>query len=403
LIDPTEAFVALKRCLTPLSAVPMPIELALHRVLAEAAHSPSHLPPFAQSAMDGYAVRREDISSARESAPTNLPISLIVAAEQRDAVPPLGAGTCARIYTGAPIPKGADAVVAQELVTSDGEIVSFTNTATRGQCIRWRGEEVSSGDLVLDSGERLTAARLGALAATGLDTVSVSRMPTVHVWIGGDELAEAGDELKPGQVYDANGPLVASWLAARGVPASRFGRLPDTLEATTAALEHSLSTADLTITTGGVSVGDRDFIVPAAQAVGAEVVFWKVAQKPGKPMLFAIRDGKALLGLPGNPGAVYASLALHVARALDLLEGAYRPAPQWRRGVIAATVTPAKDRTVWLRASTSTDDRGRIVLTPLARQASHMVSNLATCDALVWVPPGRVALEEGTVVRWCPA
>lgn len=390
MIDPQRAFELVREHVTTLAEESVSIDDAHRRVLARDARSRTDLPPFRQSAVDGYAVRASELAAAGVA----LPVSDALAAAPRDAVPSLRAGTCARVFTGAPVPDGADAVLMQEQVQRDGDVATFETAATLGQNIRLQGEEVRDGDVLLATGTRLDAARAAALATAGIDQVAVFRRPRVVAWVGGDEIVPAGTLLRPGQVFDANGPMLRGWFAERGLDVD-VRRLPDDRAATREALRASFAEADLVVTTGGVSVGDHDHVVPAAEQEGAERVFWKVAQKPGKPLYVARRGDATLIGLPGNPGAVFVGLSLYVTLALDCLEGVAAPGAQWATGTLTTPIA-VRGRHRFLRVQADASDAG-VALSPLPRQASHMISNLAECDAIAWIPPSDVPM---TSVRW---
>lgn len=389
MIEPAEALELLRRAVEPLPAHTVPLSDAHRCVLASAVRSGTDLPPFRQSAVDGYALRVADLGDAM-----SLPVGEAIAAAPREAFPTLSAGSCARIFTGGPVPSGADAVVMQEDVEREGDVATFTGDIRVGQHIREQGEEVGAGDEIVASGTRMDAARRAAVSMAGVDRVTVSRRPRVIAWVGGDEIVSPGVPLRPGQVYDANGPLLESWFAEHGL-AVDVRRLPDSLDATRTALRESFDDADLVVTTGGVSVGDHDHIVPAAEAEGAERVFWRVAQKPGKPLYVARHGASMLVGLPGNPGAVFVGLSLYVKTALDALEGAIAPGPRWELGMLERPMAiHGRHRFVRVRARPSAQG---VTLSLLPRQASHMISNLAACDALAWVPPSDAPIRE---VRW---
>jgi molybdopterin molybdotransferase len=196
--------------------------------------------------------------------------------------------------------------------------------------------------------------------------------------------------------------LASAWLAAAGYSDATVSHLRDDLDETTAALDVAMGSSDLVIVTGGVSVGDRDYVPEAARRAGASEVFWRVAQRPGKPLLCAVRDSTPVLGLPGNPGAVFVSLAVHVRRVLDLLEGVSAPRPLFSTGVLGFPVAKIESREQWARCTWHGADDGTVLLTALPKQASHMISNLAHCTALARIPAGHDELPAGSVVPWTP-
>jgi molybdopterin molybdotransferase len=220
------------------------------------------------------------------------------------------------------------------------------------------------------------------------------------VLVSGDEVIDAGRDLRPGEVYNANGPLVSGWLAQAGYHDVRVEHVADTEPAVEDALSRALSESDLVITTGGVSVGDRDLIAPGAERLGAQRVLWKVAQKPGKPLYVARRGDAVLMGLPGNPASVLVNLVSFVRRALDRLEGVAEPGPQIGTGVLVTGIKPDAERESWVRVRIESDARGLTRVHPQPNQASHMLGNLASADRLAWVAASADPLPAGSVVRW---
>ncbi|AXQ28402.1 molybdopterin molybdenumtransferase MoeA [Solimonas sp. K1W22B-7] len=376
----------------PLAAERGPVHECLGRVLAEPAASSVDLPLFTQGAVDGYALRSTDATQP-------LRVTGEIAAGDAGGLS-VGPGEALRIFTGGALPAGADTVARQEIVQRDGDTIRLTESLGAGVDTRYRGEEIREGDPISPAGRRLHSGLLAALAMAGVQQVSTRPRPRVAVLVTGNEVAQPGQALAPGQIHDANGPLCHGWLAERGYPLALLRYVPDSLDAVTAALQDAAACADLVITSGGVSVGDHDHLPAAAQAAGFERVFWKVAQKPGKPIWYGMRDNQPLLALPGNPGAVLIGLHVHVIRALQLLEGADEPAPLWREGALAVDFKADRQRDSLLRVTVGQDESGRVVLGRLGKQDSHMLSNLARADALAWLPASEGPLLAGTRVRW---
>lgn len=390
---PLEAALAeYARRIAPLPAVTRPLGEARGQVLAAEACSQTDLPLFTQSAVDGYALRSVDGTG---------PLQLIGEVAAGDTLHrTLAAGEAVRIFTGGALPPGADTVARQEIVHRDGERIVLEQGLAVGADIRYRGEEVKHGERLAGPGQRLHSGLLAALAMAGVAQVSVQPRPRVAVLITGNEVAQPGEALGEGRIHDANGPLIAAWLAERGYPLALLRYVPDTLEAVTAALTEASAAADLVISTGGVSVGDHDHLPAAAAQVGYQRVFWKVAQKPGKPIWYGMRGNLPLLALPGNPAAVLIGLHVHVIRALELLEGCPDPAPRWRPAQLAEDFRCDRQRDSLLRVAVQHGDDGRLRLGRLGKQDSHMLSNLATADGLVWLPARDEPMAVGTVVRW---
>jgi molybdopterin molybdotransferase len=369
-----------------------PLSQALHRVLAGPATSAVDLPPFTQSAVDGYALRATD---------AGLELTLIGEVPAGSpAVRALGPGTGMRILTGGMLPRGADTVARQEIVERHGERIRIVKGLAAGADTRHRGEELGRGAELASAGQRLDAGLIAALAMAGVREVGVRRRPRIAVLITGDELARDGAALAPGQVHDANGPLLRHWLVERGYGEPQLEYVADTPEAVRAALARALGHADLVLSTGGVSVGDRDYLPQLAPELGVEKVFWQVAQKPGKPLWFGTRGSTGFLGIPGNPAAVLVCLTVHVAAALAVLEGC--AAPPWHRGRLAAPVKADARRDRLVRAQRSFGEDGGVSLKALPKQDSHMLSNLAAADTLLWLSARGADYAPGDVVRWCP-
>ncbi len=397
---------ALAHCLEvarPLPAVRRAVPEARGAVLASDVVSALDLPPFPQSAMDGYAVRCADIAAATDDAPVTLPLAGEVAASIQGERARLHPGQAMRIFTGGLVPDGADAVVRQEDVVAGDGVASFPAPVAEGNNIRRRGEEIASGTPLLGAGTRLTAGRVAALAAAGLAEIDVRPLPRVRVLVTGDEVVPASAELPLGAVPDANGPLLAGWLAERGVTDVAVRYVRDDEEALRAAMADALADGDLVVSTGGVSVGEHDLVIPVAGSLGVEQVFWRVRQKPGKPLYLGVSPaGVPLLGLPGNPGATLVGAAVYIRRLIDLLQRVATPGPQWRTAIASGELRGDAARATWVRVVRRVDDEGRVCVAPSDHQASHMLSNLCEADAFVHLPAGTERVPAGTPVRWLP-
>jgi len=309
-VDDAQALIA-ERIPAIDGAETVPLRAGLGRVLAGALHAPGPLPPFFNSAVDGYAFRHLDLAASGD---TLLPVMLRLQAGQ--AAGPLPAGAAARIFTGAPMPAGADTVIMQEDAAEVGGAVTIPSGLKRGANCRPAGEDVARGAEALPAGRRLTAPDLGLAAALGLARLSVRPLLRVGVFSTGDELAEPGQPLGPAQTYDSNRFTLLALLARLPVEASDLGILPDDAEATVAALRAAAATHDLLLTSGGVSTGEADH-VKAAIGQGGSLVFWRLAIKPGRPAAMGLIGGTPVIGLPGNPVAAVVTF-LHLARPLLL-------------------------------------------------------------------------------------
>jgi molybdopterin molybdotransferase len=376
----------------PLPAEPVALEHAAGRVLAEPALASVDLPPFDSSAMDGFAVRAADT-------PGDLPIAFRIAAG-RPSPRPLEPGQAMAIATGGALPAGADAVVPIEYVVEHDNSVEIGRRADAGAFVRPRGGDARRGDAVVGGGERLGPAQLGALAAAGVAEVSCTTRPRAAVLTTGSELRSPGEELEPGQIYEANGVILAAQLASAGALVERLAPVTDEPDAHRSALERGLD-ADVLVTSGGVSVGPHDLVRSVGDELGVDEVFWRVAVKPGKPLWFGVRRGTLVFGLPGNPVSSLVCFELFVRPAVLALQGAVRPGPHFASGTLAAAVRRNDARDELARARSSVED-GTIVLRPVTGQESHMIVRAAEADALVLVPRGDGELAAGATVRYLP-
>jgi molybdopterin molybdotransferase len=373
-----------------LAAETVPLADAAGRVTAAPVQAVVDLPPFPSSAMDGYAVRSHDL-------PGTLPVVEEIAAG-RPASRPLAAGEAMGISTGGVVPEGADAVVPVEYVVQHDNKIEVAEAPAAGANVRPRGGDASVGDVVVEAGVRLGATQLGALAAAGVPAVECTRAPRVCVLATGSELARPGEPLEPGQVYEANGLMLAAALAAVGGDIEVLPAVADDESAHRAALEHGLA-ADVLVTSGGVSVGPHDLVRRIEAELGVEEVFWRVAIKPGKPVSFGVRGETLVFGLPGNPVSSLVGAELFVKPALRALQGLRDPLPPFERGVLARPLRRNAARDELVRARSRLDPDG-VVLEPLSGQESHMIVQAAAADALVHVPRGEGELEAGAGVEW---
>ncbi|MCX6098061.1 MAG: molybdopterin molybdotransferase MoeA [Caldiserica bacterium] len=295
-----EALKAILDHATPLTPVTMALDDAADLVLAEDVMARGNVPPFANSAMDGFAVIAADIQQASESTPARLHILEDVPAGSV-ATQPVRPSTAIRIMTGAPLPDGADTVVHVEVTRAEDDDVLILLALKTGVNVRQAGEDMKDGAVVLTAGAVLRPGEVGVCAAAGHATVTVYPRARVAVLTTGSELVDAAQVPGPGQIRDANAHSLRAQVAAMGAEPVVFARVPDTREAMRSALEQALAQTDVVLTNGGVSVGDYDFVKDVLREMGAELVFWRVKQKPGKPMAFWTLGSKRIVGLPGNP------------------------------------------------------------------------------------------------------
>jgi molybdopterin molybdotransferase len=389
----------------PLPVIERPTLDAGGDVLAEPALAQTDLPRFDQSALDGYCFASADLAAATDQTPVRLPVRQTIAASGHASRPVLAPGTAARIFTGALLPDGADAMQAQERAQRDGDMLVFTRPFPSGRNIRRQAEELARGTVLAEAGQRIGPGLLASLVNADVDRVRVRRRPCVRVFVTGDEVRPAGTPLKPGEIHDSNGPLITALLRHHGIEVPPPVHLGDDPEQVRAALATALAEADLVLTAGGASVGDKDFLPATAEALGVRRVFWNVAQKPAKPLFFGVRDDadgrqRLMLALPGNPGAVLISMVLHVRLVLDHLAGLKRPDLGWTHGVLDHPVERDDLRARLVRMGLRHDAQGVARLNPLPRQDSHMLSNLGRADVLVWVEAGDTPVPAGAVLRW---
>ena len=419
-----EAVLASVDALPPTAVATGPEALGL--VLAEPVVAATDLPPWDNSAMDGYAVRSGDVSAAGESSPVRLRVlgDVAAGAASATAVEP---GSAVRIATGAPVPPGADAVVAVESTTPLDALgregprgrdasgppppACLVHEAVRtGTNIRARGSDLLAGDLLLEPGRRLSAAAIALAAGAGVAEVRAYPAPRVAVLATGDEVRRPGEPLGAAGIPDANGPGLASLVAAAGSIPVGLGIAPDRLDAVEAAIRRGLADSDAVIVSGGVSVGPYDVVKLAFEAVG-RVSLWRVALQPGKPFAFGLgtaSDGRRvpLFGLPGNPVSGFVVFELFVRPALRRLAGHPDTAEPLDRGVLLEATSKSRGRRAYLRVVAERDADGRWVRDKDGRvrvrlaggQGSHVLSALAAAEALAIVPEPLGEVEAGTPV-----
>jgi molybdopterin molybdotransferase len=390
LITLDEALAAVRAHVQPLAAESVPLEDAAGRVLAHDAVSTVDLPPFPSSAMDGFAVRAADT-------PGRLPVVAHIPAGT-PAPRALRVGEAMGIATGGVVPRGADAVIPIEYVVHHDNEVEIEQPFPTGANVRPRGGDVGRGELVVRAGTRLGASQIGALAAAGLPAVEASARPRVVVLTTGSELRRPGEPLGPGQIYEANGVMLAAALAAVGAVVVPLAAVADDENAHRAALERGLD-GDVLVTSGGVSVGPHDLVRRVEAELGVEEVFWRVAVKPGKPVSFGVRGSTLVFGLPGNPVSALVCFELFVRPAVLALQGALDPGPVFALGELVTTVRRNPQRDEFVRARSSVDG-DRLLLEPVRGQESHMIARAAAADALVFAPRGDGDLAAGAVVRY---
>jgi molybdopterin molybdotransferase len=366
---------------------------ALGRALAADASAPNDVPPFAASAMDGYAIRAADTidGSAR--------LEVIGEAKAgKGAGVTVRRGAAVRISTGAPVPDGADAIVPQELTSGDGASVAIDRQIAIGYNVRPAGEDIRAGQLVVPAGSLLGPAELGVLASMNIPRPSVVRRPRVAIAGTGDELTDPGKPLKPGAIRDSNGPALGGAVHRAGGELTTRVRVGDDLDATVAVLGAALRDVDMLITTGGVSVGPHDHVRPALVRLGYREVFAGVKLKPGRPTTFAVgEDGTLVFALPGNPVSALMGFRLFVVPALDAMlgrSGEHHPV----KATADEPLPGAIGRTTVIRCRSTLQDDGWHVR-PTKSQESHILTSMLGVDALALVPEDRDGIEAGEPVE----
>jgi molybdopterin molybdotransferase len=385
--------------ISPLPPEDLAITQAEGTVLAEDATTSWALPGFDNSAMDGYAVVAADVASASQENPVTLPVDAEVAAGDT-AAHAITAGHCVKIMTGALLPAGADAIVPVEWTDDGRETVRISKSPQAGNAIRRKGDDAQPGDLLLPAGTKLGAAQIGVLAAAGHGKVRVRRRPRVTVISTGNELAEPGTPLVPGRIWDSNSYMLAAAAREANCETTRHPTLPDEPDAVLHAIEQAASTADLLITSGGVSMGGEHDVVKAALTKLGSVTFRKVAMQPGMPQGFGLIGGGTektpIFTLPGNPVSAFVSFRLFVEPATRALQGLQVQPVAPRRARLAQPVTSPDGRRSFLRANL---DRLTGSVSPLTGQNSHQIASLARADSLIIVPESVTSLPAGQTVE----
>ena len=367
-------------------------------ILAEDVTAEVDLPPFDNSSIDGYAVRFADVASASGSAPVQLPVVGDVAAGSQ-ATYTVQPGLCVRIMTGAPVPVGADAVVPLEWTDRGMAAVSITQAPEAGAHIRRRGEDVSTGQSVLEAGTRLGPGQIGMLAAVGRDRVLVRPRPRVVVISTGSELVEPGSRLAAGQIHESNSYILTTAAREAGATAFRIGIVPDDSKTLMNTIEDQLIRADLVLTSGGVSVGAYDVVKEVLSRLGT-VAFESVAMQPGKPQGFGTigPDSTPIITLPGNPVSSYVSFEVFVRPVIRRMLGVEPLNRPTVRAVCQQAFPSPAGRRQYMRGWLDVVE-GRYVVRPIGGAASHLVGGLAHSNALIVVPEDVTEVAEGGAVE----
>jgi molybdopterin molybdotransferase len=369
------------------------IQDAFHRTLAADVLSPMNVPPHNYSSMDGYAVRHADLTGA-----SNKLKKIGSSFAGHGFAGSVAAGECVRIMTGALIPDGCDSVVMQEQVKIDGELIEIGSGHKRGQNIRLVGEDIQQGAVVLAQGQRINAAEMGLLASLGFAEISVFRKLKIAIFSTGDELVQPGNALAGGQIYDSNRFTLIGLLTELGAEILDMGNIRDDKNAVREALQKASSQADVIITSGGVSVGDADYIKELLDELG-EVVFWKLAMKPGRPLAYGKVGHCHFFGLPGNPVAVMVTFLQFVRNALWELMGQH-PKPVFSFQAICTTpIKKAAGRTEFQRGILTQGEDGIWMVKTTGEQGSGILSSMSRANCFIVLPMEQGNVEKGSVVQ----
>ncbi len=368
----------------------LPLTQAVGKFASSPIFAPINVPSFDNSGMDGYAFAWEDQGESRKLA------QVVQAGSKGDFA--LEKGTAVRIFTGAPVPKGADTVVQQEWVDVIGDSIFFElGKLTRGMNVRKAGSQCQEGELILNSNTPITPGTIGLLASLGIQEVEVYSAPRISIILTGDEIIEIGQTLQPGQIYNANGPALITYLSQLGISEVEVCKVKDEKSEVTRVIKEALEVSDVVLLTGGISVGDYDFVKGSLEENGVEQVFYKIKQKPGKPIFSGIKGEKMVFALPGNPASVLTCFIQYVKPCLLRLLGnpsawqtpAYFP--------IASDFNKKAPLTFFLKAKL---ENNQVVILPA--QESFNLLSFGIADGLVEIPEDQDRVEGGSMVAFYP-
>jgi len=389
LIPLNDAFAKVDAGIRTLPAEMISVADALGRVVAEDVAARLTQPPAPVSSMDGYAVLSADV--------TTQPVTLKRIGESQAGGPFEGmvqSGQCVRIFTGAPLPAGADAVIMQEDTDVDGDLITFKEVAFEGKFVRRAGLDFSKGDILIKKGQILSARDIGLLCAMNVPWVHVYRKPRVAILATGDELVMPGDALRDSQIISSNSLMIAAMVTAMGGEALNLGIASDS-ETSLRSMLAGVDGADLLVTSGGVSVGEYDLVRNVLGEEGLDIDVYRIAIKPGKPFMFGRIKDKPAMGLPGNPVSAYVTAFIFLRATLKKMQGLPFVQDTPIRAVLGGDVKANGTRQEFMRATFSHNEQGQLVATPYNKQDSAMLANLAHCEGFIIRPVNAPALSAG--------
>jgi len=370
------------------------IREAIGGVLAEDVVSPMNVPPFINSAMDGYAVNSADLPKTDK---TKLKIiGKSFAGQPFDGK--VNNGECVRIMTGAIVPEGTDSVIMQEHAEIDNDCIQIGNEHKKGQNVRHPGDDFSTGDVIIKAGERLSPVKLGLLASVGVTELNIVRTPIVAFFSTGDELKSVGQTLQPGDIFDSNRYILFGMLQKMGVQCIDMGVIPDIKDQIEQTLQEAANCADVVITSGGASVGEADYIKVILDEIG-EVNFWKIAMKPGKPLAFGKINDTLFFGLPGNPVSAIATFYLFVQPTLKLLEGEKIEKSLTLKARCTSKLKKRPGRKDFQRGILSSSENGELIVDTTGIQGSHMLSAMSKANCFIVLDAESSDIEENSQVE----
>lgn len=391
-----EAYAAIMAQAAPLHTEWVPLDDAAGRILGQTLHAKDALPRFDNSGVDGYAVCAEDIKSASERSPVSLPVVEIIPAGSGPRSR-IERGQAAMILTGAPMPPGADTIVMKEVTERRNGTVAIRKSAQPGANLRRAGEEYTRGTAILEKGTGITPPVQGLIAALGYNRIRVYRKPKTTIIVTGSELCAPGTTLSAGQIWESNSFAISAALRVLGI-APNIVCVDDNEARTTEAVRDAVRNSDVVITSGGISVGEYDYLRTAFRATGVRERFWRVAQKPGKPVYFGTRGNTQVYGLPGNPVSALVSLYALVRPALLRMMGMAAPPVRTVQARLEAPLAKKPGRVEFVRIQLRTNN-GTYAAAPAKGQGSHMLGGLAFADGLYRFPSEAALKRKGSIIE----